>query len=206
MGSSMGHNSDITTMNICYSGGSVGADYEFGECAKRVGHQVIHYSFQGHKTPCDNLVKLNLLQLNECHPHLKMANRYLKRRYPTNSAYVDQLLQRDYYQIKETDWIYAVSELEKNGHVKGGTGWAVMMGILKGVNGVYVYDVNDDNWYSLEYFDKENNIINWELIPYPSFPTGKYTGIGKRDLPENGRKAILNLYNLGENDEVRKDS
>lgn len=122
--------------------------------------------------------------------------RYLKRTFPCGSVYVNNLLRRNYYQIEDTNCIYAISSLTQNECrvVTGGTGWAVTMGILKKVPEIYLFDVNKNHWlyYAHSYCDPYLwHDIKKKNIPLPS---GKYTGIGKHDLPENGANAIRELY------------
>jgi len=186
-------------IDICNSGGSKGADDVFGKCAKYVKHQVRHFSFPGHSSPClkEDLIPLNMLQLSEADTWLLKANELLHRKYPTNSIYVDNLLQRNFYQINESKRIYAISAIEKSGHVEGGTGWAVAMGMLYGIEEIFVFDVKKDHWFELDIFDEINNKVTWKPLRYiPPYPCDKYAGIGKHDLPKNGEKAIYELYTL----------
>ena len=99
-------------INICLSGGAVGADTTFGNCAESVGHTVVHYVFHGMRTKCKNgLIFVEQENLLKADPYLKQANKILKRRFPTSSGYVNNLLRRNYYQVKETKRVYAVSSI-----------------------------------------------------------------------------------------------
>ena len=185
--------------NWLLSGAAVGADLLFDKCAKEVGHFRTHFSFKGHNVACsENVVILNENQLHLADIYLQQANIYLKRKWPTTNPFTNCLLERNYYQIKDSNKIYAITFRESNGHIKGGTAWAVMMGILRGMTEIYVFDQNTNNWYSFKNFDKEKNIIEWNIIPYAPYPSNKYTGIGSRDLRPNGIDAIRYLYNLRE--------
>jgi|SRR5271157_1017516 len=183
--------------NICYSGGCAGADELFGNCAKEVGHDVIHYVFRGMKTNCKELSYLNDLQLLQADICLKKANKYLKRTFPCKSVYVNNLLRRNYYQIMNVERIYAISSLNSNGYVEGGTGWTVTMGILENVPEVYLFDIKKNHWFTHE-VSFSNPICLWYpiLIKDIPFPSGNYAGIGKHDLPENGINAIRELYKI----------
>ena len=181
--------------DVCFSGGSKGADYVFGEAAKAAGHTVMHFSFVGHSTPCKTdvwpLREMDLLQADK---PLEAANRLLKRAFPTKSLYVNDLLRRNFFQIKETERIYAISYVDvKTGMVKGGTGWACTMGILRGVKEVYVFDQDDNAWW--EFCGHEGVIFDWiRLDELPPVPHGFYTGIGSVELTPPGEEAIKNLY------------
>src|SRR6478672_4353625 len=118
MGSSMAHNSNIQTINLLYSGGAEGADTVFGQCAKKVNHTVCHYSFPNHKPNVkENIVVVNEEDLREANSHLENANKFLQRSWPTRSDYVDKLLQRNYWQVRDSKRIYAVASLDQTGHV-----------------------------------------------------------------------------------------
>ena len=183
-------------MSILFSGGAKGADSLFGQCAEKVEHSVTHYAFGGMKSTCICYV-LNALQLLQADTYLDEANKCLKRAYPTRSVYVNNLLRRNYYQIEDSERIYAVSSIDKkSGWVEGGTGWAVCMGVLNGMNEVYVYDVNLGYWNRFLEYKKVKNKVFWEPKINPPFPYGKYTGIGKVELPENGKEAIKALYKV----------
>lgn len=184
------------TTNICFSGGAVGADTLFSEEAAKAGHKVVNYTFDKHKTFCDpsTLVKLSMFYLIQADPFLKEANsKFLHRKFPSSNDYVDNLLRRNYYQIGDTDKIYAVASIGARGMVSGGTSWAVSMAVCNGIKDIYVFDVITGYWMS--FIGINNNEFKWRVMTVsPSSPSGKYTGIGSRDLPENGRCAIQSLY------------
>lgn len=70
---------------ICLSGGAEGADIAFGTIASSRGHEVFHFSFDGHRTraPLHQVVTLDDTLLREADPHLEKANATLKRRFST---------------------------------------------------------------------------------------------------------------------------
>ena len=173
---------------ICLSGGCKGADTIFGEQATLAKHKVVHWSFGGHYSKCKNLYCLTTLQLLAADKYLLEASKILKRNYPARFVYVNNLLRRNYYQIKDTERIYAVSSLDDEGIVKGGTGWAVAMGIQQFVPEIYLFDQEKSKWLF--------HHINWQWgdIDSPPPPIGIYTGIGASELNEAGRQAIVNLY------------
>jgi hypothetical protein len=196
------------TENICHSGGAKGADSIFGEHAIKHGHEVRHYGFQG-QASTSSLIVLNELQLAEANQPLKDANKLLDRAFPTRSIYVNNLLRRNFYQIKETERIYAITPLEpieETGLFQeifpdrcialpaGGTGWAVTMGIQRGIREVYLFDWREEVWYKLKSFI--NNQMSWKetfLSDIPK-PHGSYTGIGSVEIPKIGAIAIASLY------------
>jgi hypothetical protein len=91
--------------NICMSGGAEGADLEWGAAAARAGHQVVHWSFAGHRTraPKEQMVILPEDELRQADAHLAQANRVLRRRFPPASAYALNLLRRDWFQAGKAE-------------------------------------------------------------------------------------------------------
>jgi hypothetical protein len=72
--------------------------------------------------------------------------------------------------------------------VKGGTGWAVGMAINNG-KPVYVFDQEQKQWFSY-------NAILGAFLPLYDTPvlTPNFAGIGTRELNDDGRQAIRDVY------------
>lgn len=186
---------DFYVENICYSGGAVGADQVFGECAAKAGHKVVHFTFDGHKSAVVGHFLTNE-ELRTADFELKEANKMLRRTFPTKNEYVNNLLRRNYFQIRNASKIYAVTSLDDRGIPYGGTAWAVVMGILgQKINEVYVFDQADNNWYQYCGYAAYKDGFEWnkKSMDVPR-PLGHYAGIGTRELTDNGRKAIEDLY------------
>jgi MoaA/NifB/PqqE/SkfB family radical SAM enzyme len=176
--------------NVMLSGGAIGSDIFFGEVAKKFDHSVFHLHFKGHKSSAlkTELIELTKEQLLIADQYLKNANLTLKRKFPTNNEFVNNLLRRNWYQIENSENVYAVSTL-KNEQVQGGTAWATQMFIDrhdKNPCNCYVFCQNFDKWFKWQGF--------WQEIKQPQTPSGIWTGIGTRDLKENGKKAIESLF------------
>lgn len=166
-----------------HSGGAKGSDTYWGEVGKKYGVGSNHYHAIGAKTPSGN-TPISEEMLKEADPHLKKANETLKRTYPTSNEYVNNLLRRNWWQVKNSDAVFAVGHLVR-GIVKGGTGWAVQMAIDNG-KPVYVFDQVRNKWYK--------NINNkWSESEVPTL-TKNFAGIGTRELNDTGRKAIEAVY------------
>jgi hypothetical protein len=174
---------------ICLSGGADGADLMWGMVAGSVGHQVYHFIFPGHrsKAPQSELVVLTPEMLAVADPFLERANKTLKRKWPVSNPWVGNLLRRNYYQIRDSESVYAVAAIGKDGLIVGGTSWATTMMIdLHGDNSrVYVFDQTLETWFSWQGL--------WIPIDRPPVPTGVWAGIGSRDLKQSGKEAIRNL-------------
>lgn len=189
---------------LCLSGGAEGADLQWGMCAGKAGHSVLHFIFQGHrsKAPKEELVVLTNYQLlwdgqdeetrKSVDEYLARANETLKRRWPVQNDFVASLLRRNYYQVAHADAVYAVSSIDKNGLVKGGTAWAVQMFIDRfngGVCDAYVFDQDENGWFTWD------GSLGWSDIIEPPTPSRVWAGIGSRELKENGKNAIRSLLN-----------
>jgi hypothetical protein len=166
-----------------HSGGAYGADSEWDNIGKEYGMvNNKHYYAEGEKTPKGNTM-LNKEQLLIADSLLKETNKILKRHFPSKNEFVNNLLRRNYYQVINSESIFAISSI-KNNLVDGGTGWAVHMGILLN-KPVFVYDQNVDNWFTWD------NIFIETEIP---ILTENFAGIGTREINENGKQNIRKVY------------
>ena len=173
-------------MNVCYSGGAKGSDLLWGELATLHGHDVVHYSFTGHRTdaPLDKVVLLSDDELQQADFLLADVNRTLKRKFPTTSDHTNNLLRRNFYQIKDAELVYAISWLLDDGTVQGGTGWAVEMAWLKDVP-VFLYCQEAKEWFCSSPWQPRT----WDHVLYVPPLSGRYAGIGSRKLlPETERE------------------
>lgn len=172
----------------CYSGGAKGSDKFFGDKTTKIGGLVNHYYIDGYKTPYGNSPKvLDKESTKTIDSLLSSANKYyLHRTYPTSSSYVNSLLRRNYFQVNNTDAVYAISSFDGTGKVKGGTAWAVYMAILLNVPEIFVFDQYFDRWFM---WDNEK-FIKADPVQMKS----NFTGIGSRNLTNNGKEAITDLF------------
>lgn len=181
--------------DICLSGGAEGADLQFGMVAGSCGHRVFHFIFDGHrsKAPEAEKVVLKAEQLSIADPYLVKANKTLRRKWPVSNPFTANLLRRNYYQVCEASAVYAVSELDDDGLVKGGTSWACQMFIDRFPPGddlpIYVFDQSLSQWFSWQ-------VGAWEAIDQPPRPSGVWAGIGSRKLNDAGKNAIRNLFDF----------
>lgn len=173
--------------NLCLSGGAIGADTRWGQAALLAGHEVIHFSFDGHKsTDKKNTFILSEDELEVSDRFLRIAAKTLNRNFPPKDEFVKKLLQRNFYQIRDSKTLYAVASI-KNGLVEGGTGWAVQMFLDRAIGDCFVYDQKEKIWYQWK--------AGWvQNIPYK--PKGIWTGIGTRYINKFGISAINELLEV----------
>lgn len=154
------------------SGGAAGADLYWGQFALSHGHDVIHFSFEGHKTkaPAHTILRLSNDELNEAIKPLKIANKKLQRALVEGKPWIYNLLRRNWFQVREAESVYVVGRLNNRSIVRdlsefllgesiffdkeqellgvqGGTSWATQM----------FYDRNIDG--TIYFYDQENNRI-----------------------------------------------
>lgn len=167
---------------INHSGGAVGSDSTFDSIGKSKGFTTHRHYYHGKRTPLGNL-KITDMEEREGWIHVLEANRTLKRK---PYAYRD-LLTRNWFQVKNSEAIFAVGEMKSYSEVEGGTGWAVQMGIDNHKT-VYLFEQKYNRWLVYDYDEK-----SFEFCEDPIL-TKNYAGIGTRQLNENGRIAIEKLY------------
>lgn len=172
---------------ILHSGGAIGADTIWETTGKRFGlSEFNHYFIEGYKTPRGNAsIKLTDELRDVIDADLIKANKNLRRSYPTKNAYVNNLLRRNWFQVANSDSIFAISRIESN-RVSGGTGWAVQLAIDKGIQ-VFVFCQLARKWF--KYSSRF-----WIEIETPIL-TSNFAGIGTREIDEYGIEAIENVYN-----------
>lgn len=175
---------------VNHSGGAVGSDSYWGVIGEKYGVVSEHY-YYGNKTPNGNH-QITQEQFEEGKEHVLKANETLHRR---PDAYMN-LLSRNYAQVKNSDAIFAVGHL-KNGIVDGGTGWVVQMAIDDN-KPVYVYDYIRKQWFS-------NINGQWQVFSGIPKLTKNFAGIGTRELNQDGKDAIKQVYENTFNEEEMFD-
>ena len=170
---------------ICHSGGCPGADMIWENEGNKYGIETIAYSFSGHIHESKNPKILSYSELNEGFEAVLIADKALERHIErVMYSYVKNLLCRNWFQVKNSEAIYAIGKFLDEKRVKGGTGWATQMAI-DNKKPVFVFDQINNKW----------NIFNYELqkfkvIDYIPPLTKNFAGIGTREINENGVNAI----------------
>lgn len=184
--------------SVCFSGGAKGADHAWGLMALDKGHQLIHFSFPGHKASVDdNVQKLTRLELDDADAYVARAAKAMKRKWPSKNDHVNDLLRRNYFQVRFAERVYAVANYlpDDAGTLKisGGTAWACQMYVDRWYSGrdlveceLYFYDMLSKKW--MQWWE------TWIDIDRPPVPHGRYAGIGSRDLTDDGIRAIFEAY------------
>jgi hypothetical protein len=170
-----------------YSGAAIGSDTVWANIGKEfgIGKQVDYRP--------DDLKKLNTEQLKEVESAYRQSVKDLGRKILDANSFSGGLVRRDYLQAKAADAIFAIIEgFDVNGYPKGGTGYAVSMGIRMG-KPVYVFSQEDNEWLIAEKDADGTFNGSWTTVDIPIL-TKKYAGIGTRKINESGKQAIKDVY------------
>ncbi len=183
----------------CHSGGASGSDIEFEKLSIKHDMKVNAYSFKEHNTHSNNRIILDNDEIREGWEKAKKAAKSLKRNTYNLSPYVKKLLARNWFQVKNSNTIFAIGNILNPGEqgkripnktnkqiVDGGTGYAVEMSIQHN-KPVFVFNQNDNKWYKWTY----NQFREIDYIPEL---TENFAGIGTRELSVEGLNAIEELY------------
>lgn len=177
-----------------HSGGAVGSDSYWGEIGEKYGVRSNHYWYKN-TTPLGN-TEISEEDALEGQQKATIAARQMGRISPTHQIRDERII-RNWSQVKYSDAIFAVTTLLQVGDEmnygkkalivqgKGGTGYAIQMAINEG-KPVYVYDQVRDQWY-------KNINGEWSKTDTPVL-VSNFAGIGTRELNDNGRKAIEEVY------------
>lgn len=171
----------------CHSGGCPGADMAWEIAGYDYDVITIGYSFHNHVQYSRNQKILTLRELEEGYEHVKIAASELHRPLKDLPNYVQNLLARNWYQVKNAESIFAIGQL-KGRHVDGGTGWAVQMAIDNN-KPIFLFDQELNQWHEYDYANKA-------YVPYNQIPVPPehFAGVGTRELTEAGTAAILEVY------------
>ena len=168
------------------SGGAEGSDSMWATEGSGFNVPFVHYTFKGHQTRAKGYHrKLSEPELDEAVPKIRKANETLKRGdYDKYRNFVKRLIKRNWYQVKYSDAIYAIGELEKgNTQVKGGTGWATQMAIDAGKKDIYVYNLGNKKWYK-----HNRGIEKFEMLDKTPKLKPRFAGIGSSFRRVTGKK------------------
>jgi archaellum biogenesis ATPase FlaH len=169
------------------SGGSRGAEAEFGACAERWGMSEVNYSFEGHRVleRQRGVVVLTEQELNQGDFSLVYASKRLNRQL-TEIPLVRNVLKTIWHQITNATQVFAVGLIQDDNTVRGGTGWGVELARLW-KKPLFVFDQERRSWF--RWSGKA-----WEMTSPPSISAEAFAGVGTQSLSDDGRRAIYELF------------
>ena len=211
------NNTDNTTTYINHSGGAQGSDSVWGEIGEKYGVISKHYytgETSQYNAPAGNTEISNKDYEEGIYKVAQAAKANYGYQYSTMK---DPRLIRNWAQVKYADAIFAIGNLVNKGQklfpnqkndtrlashvaVTGGTGYAVEMAI-QARKPVYVFDQKRLQWY-------KNIDGKWSKSDTPTL-TNNFAGIGTREINEQGKQAIEDVYkntfnNVEDNNTVSK--
>jgi hypothetical protein len=169
------------------SGGSRGAEAEFGACAERWGLRELNFSFEGHRMleRQRGVVVLNEAELNRGDFSLMYASKRLNRNL-TDIPLVRNVLKTIWHQITSASEVFAVGVIQNDNTVRGGTGWGVELARLW-KKSLYVYDQERKSWFCW-------SGRAWEMTRPPVISAESFAGVGTQSLTDEGRREIAELF------------
>ena len=174
---------------ILFSGGAPGAESAFGEQAEKHGIEEVNFTFEGHQIVRRRGVRvLNHEELLAGDVSLSYLSRLMNRRF-SDAPTLRKVLQTLWYQVNNGQEIYVIGSILDDQTVRGGTGWGAEFAKLCN-KPLYVFDQDRDLW------------CRWDGAAWAPLTAGAaprvshphFTGTGTRNLRENGRRAIAELF------------
>jgi hypothetical protein len=173
---------------ILFSGAAAGAEAEFGACAERHGIEEVNFTFDGHKDVRSRGIRvLNHEELLNGDVSLEYVSKLMHRRY-TEGPTIRKVLQTLWYQVNNGQEIYVIGTILEDGTVRGGTGWGAEFAKLCN-KPLFVFDQEKDGWFEWTGSDWKAHGKSAPTITHLHF-----TGTGTRQLQENGKQAIEDLF------------
>ena len=181
---------------VCHSGGCPGSDMMWENEGYQYGIKTVAYSFHNHSHKSKNPKVLTFDELKEGYEAAKIADKALKRGFDRIFyPYVKNLLGRNWFQVKNSDAVFAIGTFLNSKHkiVNGGTGWAVQMAV-DNKKEVFFFDQDANCWNKYNY-----DLGQFEVIDYIPKLTQNFAGIGTREISVDGENAIREIlkYNMG---------
>ena len=168
-----------------YSGGHRGTEAAFGALAEKYGIKEVNFSYDGHSMEREKgIVNLGKTELDEGNVSMEIVSMRLGRKF-SEVEMIRKVIQSIFHMVNKGYQVFSVGWIQKDGTVKGGTGWGVELAKLFN-RPISVYDQESKEWYTWK-----NN--EWEKdLPVISHKT--FCGTGTRNLSEDASKAIEDLF------------
>ncbi|KKM72245.1 hypothetical protein LCGC14_1422450 [marine sediment metagenome] len=182
---------------VCHSGGCPGADMTWETLGDQYNVTTIAYSFPGHHHQSTNPKILTPDELAEGMEHVITANHSLKK--PISETwppiYVQNLLARNWFQVKNSDRVYAIGRFMDDEHklVNGGTGWTVQMAVDND-KVVHFFDQNINSWFRWK--PGYTKFLQADNTPQLTI---QFAGVGTRAINDNGVDAIKHIFDYNFN-------
>jgi hypothetical protein len=174
---------------ILFSGGAPGAESSFGESAERYGIEEVNFTFEGHQIERRRGVRaLNHEELLAGDVSLAYVSRLMNRRF-SDAPTLRKVLQTLWYQVNNGQEIFVIGTILEDQTVRGGTGWGAEFAKLCN-KPLCVFDQDRDSWF--RWTGSSWAPATGAVRPVVGHP--HFTGTGTRNLRDNGRRAIAELF------------
>ncbi len=168
-----------------YSGGHVGAETFFGECAEKYGVTEVTYTFEGHLNKRNkNVVFLSDEELRRGDISMEIISGHMHRNY-TNSAALRRVFQSIFHMVNNGQQIFAVGHIMEDNTVKGGTGWGIELGKFFNRD-VHVFDTMKNCWMTWRHGE-------W-IMEIPTIIEKTFVGTGTRNMTDESKAAVNDLF------------
>jgi len=175
---------DISKITL-YSGGHKGAEAEFGKLAEAWHMKEVNISFEGHNAERTRGVRvLSPEELQKGDVSMEIVSKRMKRTYSETDK-IRKVIQSLFHMVNSGYHVIAVGWIQADNTVKGGTGWGVELAKLFN-RPLSVYDQERKGWFSWE--DSQ-----W-VEHTPVITSDTFAGTGTRNLSDDGRQALRNLF------------
>ena len=170
---------------VLYSGGLRGAEAAFGEAAERHAVEEVNFTFEGHRIERSRGVRtLSAAELQHGDVSFAYLSKLMNRHYPETDVF-KRVLQTIWHQVNNAQEVYVVGKILPDDTVMGGTGWGAEFAKLCN-KPLFVFDQERDGWFHWSGTGWESGV---PTIGHPHF-----CGTGTRNLRDNGRRAIADLF------------
>ena len=170
---------------ILYGGGHKGAEAEFGRCAERWGVRQVTLSYDGHAMEYSKDVRaLSPGELLQGDVSMEIVSKRLGRTY-TSVEQIRKVCQLLFHMVSNSYAVFAIGWIQGDDTVQGGTGWGVEL--AKFFNRpTSVFDQARHAWFTWR-------DGRW-ASDTPIIPERPFAATGTRQLTEEGRRAIGELF------------
>ena len=168
-----------------YSGGHVGAESFFGECAEKWGVHEVTFSYKGHYIKREkNVVMLDESALRQGDISMEIVSGHMGRTY-SNSDQIRSVLQSIFHMVNKGMQIFAIGVIHTDATVTGGTGWGVELGKFFNRD-VHVYDKVQNAWFTWRHGEWQKEL--------PVITEKTFCGTGTREMNDECKKAVSDLF------------
>ena len=168
-----------------YSGGHKGAEAEFGRLAEQWEIQEVNFSFDGHDIERTRGVRvLSPAELKKGDVSMEIVSIRMGRNF-SKADKIRKVIQSIFHMINNGYCVIVVGWIQPDDTVKGGTGWGVELAKLFN-RPVSVYDQERKGWFTWK--------DNCWVAQKPLITDKTFAGTGTRNLTDDGRKAVCDLF------------